>query len=64
MNNECYNYKKIIYNNGLFNKTIDATYIIHLEGNGRLDDIMKQLNEYQPTNIVYILFNKGYKKNI
>jgi hypothetical protein len=23
---------------------------------------MKQLNEYQPTNTVYILFNKGYKK--
>jgi hypothetical protein len=62
MNNECYNYKKIIYNHGLFNKTIDATYIIHLEGNGRLDNIMDQLNEYQPTNIVYILFNKGYKK--
>lgn len=62
MNNGCYNYKKVIYTNGLFNKTVDATYIIHLEGNGRLNNIMKQLNEYQPTNIVYILFNKGYKK--
>jgi hypothetical protein len=58
----CYNFKKIIFNDGFLNNSVDATYIIHLEGNGRLSDIQKQLNEYHPTNIVYILFNKGYKK--
>ena len=60
--NNCYNFKKIIFNDGFLNNSVDATYIIHLEGNGRLPDIQKQLNEYHPTNIVYILFNKGYKK--
>jgi hypothetical protein len=62
MNNKCYRYEKILYKDGLFNKTIDATYIINLEGNGRLEYIMKQLEEYHPTNIVYIVFNKGFKK--
>jgi hypothetical protein len=62
MTNKCYRYEKILYKDGLFNKSIDATYIINLEGNGRLDYIMKQLEEYHPTNIVYIVFNKGFKK--
>jgi hypothetical protein len=47
---------------GIFRKTIDATYVVHLEGNGRYDSVMKQLNEYHLTNDVYILHNKGFKK--
>jgi hypothetical protein len=60
---EPYKFKKIIFNNGFLNESCDATYIIHLEGNGRYNDIQKQLLEYNPTNIIYILFNKGYKKS-
>jgi hypothetical protein len=60
--NTCYNFKKVTYNNGLLDDAIDATYIIHLEGNGRYEDILKQLELYQPTKIVYIVFNKGYTK--
>jgi hypothetical protein len=41
---------------------LDATYIIHLEGNGREEHINNQLEEYHPTNLVYILYNKGYKR--
>jgi len=59
---QCYNFKKIKYNKGLLDDAVDATYIIHLEGNGRYDDIMNQLKTYHPTKEVYILFNKGYKK--
>jgi hypothetical protein len=47
---------------GLLDKTVDATYIIHLVGNGRLKNIKDQLSKYRPTNNLYILFNKGYKK--
>lgn len=61
LNNECYTYKKHTYTDGLF-QNIDATYIIHLEGNGRIETINKQLEEYHPTNTVYIVFNKGFKK--
>jgi len=64
MINKCYRYEKLLYKDSLFNKSIDATYIINLEDNGRLDYIMKQLIKYHPTNIVYIVFNKGYKKCI
>ena len=59
---QCYSFKKIKYNTGLLDEAVDATYIIHLEGNGRYDDIMSQLKTYHPTKEVYIVFNKGYKK--
>jgi hypothetical protein len=57
----CYNFKKITFPNGLLDEAVDATYIIHLEGNGRYENILKQLELYQPTKIVYIVFNKGFK---
>jgi hypothetical protein len=62
-NRSCYHFEKIYFNNSkdiLLN--IDATYIIHLENNGRLDSVMNQLNEFRPTKEVFILHNKGYKK--
>ena len=60
-NNNCYKFKKITYTNGLLDDAVDATYIIHLEGNGRYEGILNQLDLYQPTKVVYIVFNKGYK---
>jgi len=62
MNNNCYKFEKIIYNDPIFENTIDATYIIHLEGNGRLEHILNQLEKYHLTRVVYIVYNKGYKK--
>jgi len=59
---ECYHFENIEYTDGLLNDCVDATYIIHLEGNGRMPRIKKQLEEYHPSNQVYILFNKGFKK--
>jgi len=56
----CYNFEKLDFNNALLD--IDATYIVHLENNGRLDSVKAQLNEFQPTKEVFILHNKGYKK--
>ena len=61
---EPYKFKKYIFNDGILNNSIDATYILHLEGNGRYKDIQEQLSIYHPTNIIYILFNKGYKKSV
>ena len=58
-NGSCYRFEKIEFKNSLLD--IDATYIIHLENNGRLEHIKSQLNEFHPTKIVYILYNKGYK---
>ena len=39
----CYTFIEYNFNEGLFDKTIDATYIIHLENNGRFESIIKQL---------------------
>ena len=57
----CYYVKTLYFNDPLFKET-DATYILHLEGNGRYSQIEEQLKEYHPTKIVHIIFNKGYKK--
>lgn len=61
-NKNCYYYQTIYNNSGLFDKCVDATYIIHLENNGRLNHIHNQLNKFSTSSIVHILYNKGYKK--
>ena len=61
-NKQCYEYKKIVFNDGFLNNSVDATYIINLKGNGRYTDVEKQLSTFHPTDIVYILINQGYKK--
>lgn len=54
-----YEYEEYTYDNPLLD--IEATYIIHLIGNGRYESIMEQLKKYPISKKVYILLNKGYK---
>jgi hypothetical protein len=61
-NTRCYKLQKYIYDTGILDDSVDATYIIHLKDNGRYEHIQEQLKEYHPTKIVYIAFNKGFKK--
>ncbi len=61
-NLKCYEFKSIKFDNGLFDETVDATYIINLVGNGRYDSVINQINDYKPTSEVYILLNQGFKK--
>ena len=59
----CYKLEDIEFEKGLLDDCIDATYIIHLEGNEeRRDNIKTQLSLYQPTKKIHILNNKGFKK--
>lgn len=60
-NRHCIRLEKKIFKNAMFQHSVDATYIIHLEGNGRLPSIEDQLGKFHPSNLVYIVFNKGYK---
>ena len=61
MNNP-YFFTKLTFNEGSFDNSIDATYIIHLEGSQqRYENILYQLTKFVPTKTVYILFNKGMK---
>jgi len=48
-----YNFKKIIFNDGVLQKSIDITYIINIGKN--LDNIKLQLSSFHPTNIIYII---------
>jgi hypothetical protein len=60
-NTKCYNFENITFENGLFDKTIDCTYIIHLENNGRIDHVYSEINRIKPTKNIFILFNKGFE---
>jgi len=60
-NSHCYTFKKLQYKKGFLDASVDATYIIHLKDNGRLEHIYQQLDQYQPTKTVYIAFNLGFK---
>lgn len=57
----CYRFELVEFEDCLF-KNVEATYILHLEGNGRIEHIHEQLKTYHPTKKVYIVYNKGYKK--
>jgi hypothetical protein len=46
----------------MFETSVDATYIMHLEDNGRINSIKQQLKQFQPTNDIHIVINKGYSK--
>lgn len=56
----CYQYEEYNFDNPLLN--VDATYIIHLVGNGRYESIIDQLHKYPISKKVYIILNQGYKK--
>ena len=58
---KCYEFKRIKFKKGIFDASIDATYIIHLLNNGRLSNIKKQLMKVKPTKNVFILENQGFK---
>ena len=62
-NNKCYSIEEINFSECLF-PYIDATYVINLVGNGRLENVKKQIYEYKITHKNYILYNEGYKKCI
>ena len=54
----CYKFQKITFKTGLFD-IIDMTYVIHLENNGRLDNVIKELNTFKPSKNIIILHIKG-----
>jgi hypothetical protein len=58
---DCYRLEEVDGENPLFQQ-IDATYVIHLEDNGRLGTVKKELREFYPSKNTCILFNKGFKR--
>lgn len=60
-NKKCYTFETYEYKDAIFGN-VDATYIIHLEGNGRYEKIQEQLKRYHPTHKVHLVKNRGFRK--
>lgn len=61
--NNCYTYETLNYKQGLFDESVDVTYIITMEDSiERHAHIRNELKKHQPTSQVIIVYNKGYKK--
>ena len=60
---DCYTYETLHYEKGLFDKSVDVTYILTMDhAVDRHVRIREQLNQHHPTARVVIIYNKGYKK--
>ena len=58
----CYIFKNLKYKNGIFDNSIDITYIMTMENSNRIFNITEQLNKLKPTSNIILVINKGYKK--
>lgn len=63
INEEAYRFEEHNFQDGFFEDCVEATFIIHLVDNNRLEHILKQLKEFQPSKKVFILYNKGYNNS-
>ena len=61
-NEHCYKFILYKEKEGILDECVDATYILYLKNNGRLENIKDQLEKVHPTRITYIVENEGYKK--
>ena len=53
----CYTFSKLHFKKGVYDESIDATYIITMEDNiERHKNITNQLKKLQPTKLVYFIF--------
>lgn len=60
---DCYRFQKLTFDTGLYDSSIDATYILTMEDSKeRHSNILEQLQYFHPTHTVYIVYNKGFLK--
>lgn len=57
----CYTFEELNFDTPLF-ESVDITYVIHLENNGRLENVKQQLSRFKPSKKCIIVHNLGYKK--
>jgi hypothetical protein len=60
-NLHCYTFELHTFSKGLLDASLDATYVINLRNNGRYKSILKEVTDYKPTRLAYIVLNDGYK---
>lgn len=62
LNLTAYTIKTLEYDDGIFDKSVDATYIIHLKNNGREQHIFDELSRLHPTSVIHIVYNEGFRR--
>ena len=63
MNTNCYYYKYIKQENGIFENIVDAVFILLMENSKREENVSQQLDEYNLIQKIiryYLLFDKYY----
>ena len=58
----CYIFNHLKYNNGIFDNSVDITYIMTMENSNRIFNITEQLSKLKPTSNIILVINKGFKK--
>ena len=61
-NIKCYYFEELNFSTGLFDETVDVTYVLYLEGSDRIKSVITQIYKYIPTKKIYIVHNKGFMK--
>ena len=63
LNTHCYTFEKLEFNiAGVFDSFVDATYIMTMEGSQRTKEVYDKCKQFNPTSLIYIQHNKGFKK--
>ncbi len=62
-NESCYTLEEINYPKGIFDNSVDITYVITMDNaTERQKKVYNQLNKFRPTKKVIIVKNKGFRK--
>jgi len=60
-NKNCYFIEEVYFKNGMFDKSVDCTYILTMTNSKRIPHFMKQLHKFKPHSLIKIQYNKGFK---
>ena len=58
----CYNFKELNFKYGIYDNSIDVSYILTLKNSLKIKNIHKQLTITKPTKKIFIVVNDGFKK--
>ena len=58
----CYKFNELNFKYGIYDNSIDISYILTLKNSPKIKNIYKQLNIVKPTKKIFIVVNEGFKK--
>jgi hypothetical protein len=58
----CYSYETIVFEGGIFDTFVDASYVLTLDNSTRRAQFIKEISNLKPTKKTYVQTNSGYKK--